>query len=219
MEPEPVLVVARMYGLGIVSVIPAIFLSVLAQGVFTRALLLLQELPVFAGGLKEALFPVLFTMLGPVFIAPVVEELVKFRFVKRYAYPLNDWNEPMDGILYAAAVGLGFATLENILYFYQGGLEQLFVMRSVFSMPAHALFCAFYGFALGLAKLQPDWDSRDFVRKSLYSSMFLHAAYNLTAMYNILGAFALLCVVGSMWQKASHTIRKAQEHSPFRQKS
>ena len=65
----------------------------------------------------------------------------------------------MDGIVYATATALGFATLENVLYALPlESLSSLVVsgtFRAILSVPAHALFAVFWGFALGIAKFRP----------------------------------------------------------------
>ena len=51
-----------------------------------------------------------FLVIGP------CEELAKFLAVRLFVYRNKEFNEPLDGIIYAAAAALGFASLENVLY-------------------------------------------------------------------------------------------------------
>ncbi|RKN68359.1 MULTISPECIES: PrsW family intramembrane metalloprotease [unclassified Microbacterium] len=91
--------------------------------------------------------------------APIVEEFWKglgvflIFLVARRAF-----DGPVDGVVYGALVGAGFAFTENIQYFaislIEGGGEQLtatFVVRALLSPFAHAMFTALTGFAIGLA--------------------------------------------------------------------
>ena len=51
-----------------------------------------------------------FLVIGP------REEIAKFLAVRLFVYRNKEFNEPLDGIIYAAAAALGFASLENMLY-------------------------------------------------------------------------------------------------------
>ena len=49
------------------------------------------------------------------FKVALVEEFSKFVFVRFILFPNKNFNEPFDGIVYAVMVGMGFATLENVI--------------------------------------------------------------------------------------------------------
>ncbi|MGL4255362.1 MAG: PrsW family glutamic-type intramembrane protease [Microbacterium sp.] len=91
--------------------------------------------------------------------APIVEEFGKglgvyiIFLVGRRAF-----DGPVDGIVYGALVGAGFAFTENIQYFaisfLEGGAADTtvtFFMRGILSPFAHVMFTSVTGFALGLA--------------------------------------------------------------------
>ncbi len=88
-------------------------------------------------------------------VAPVVEEsgkaVVLVLLYRRFRHQISG---PLDGIIYAAMVGLGFATVENVLYYgtsvADGDLPLVFVLRGVLSPFAHPVFTAFTGIGLGL---------------------------------------------------------------------
>jgi len=46
-------------------------------------------------------------------VAGLCEEYMKLRVVMWFAYKKNAFDEVMDGVVYAATAGLGFACLEN----------------------------------------------------------------------------------------------------------
>jgi RsiW-degrading membrane proteinase PrsW (M82 family) len=91
--------------------------------------------------------------------APIVEELFKgFGVLLIFLMARRTFDGPVDGIVYGALVGAGFAFTENIQYFaislIEGGGAELtvtFVLRGLMSPFAHAMFTALTGFALGLA--------------------------------------------------------------------
>ncbi|MEV4774490.1 PrsW family intramembrane metalloprotease [Microbacterium sp. LWH12-1.2] len=91
--------------------------------------------------------------------APIVEEFWKgLGVLLIYLTARRAFDGPVDGVVYGALVGAGFAFTENVQYFaislIEGGGEQLtvtFVMRALLSPFAHAMFTALTGFAIGLA--------------------------------------------------------------------
>ena len=86
----------------------------------------------------------------------LVEELAKFLALRFYAYPRKSFDEPLDGIVYAVMVSMGFATLENVLYVLQsdktGQGYQVAFMRMFLAVPAHATFAVLMGYHAGKAK-------------------------------------------------------------------
>ena len=73
------------------------------------------------------------------FKVALVEEFSKFIFIRFILFRNKNFNEPFDGIVYAAMVGMGFATLENIVYVYQYGMATG-ILRMFTAVPAHACF-------------------------------------------------------------------------------
>jgi RsiW-degrading membrane proteinase PrsW (M82 family) len=79
------------------------------------------------------------------------EEGCKFLVLRIYAYPRPWFREPLDGIVYSVMIGMGFATVENIEYVRQFGLEAG-VSRFFLAVPAHASFAVLMGYPAGKAK-------------------------------------------------------------------
>ena len=80
-----------------------------------------------------------------------VEELAKWVVLVAAVYHWDEFDEPLDGVVYGVAVALGFATLENFLFVTRLGLGVAW-QRAVFAVPAHALFGATMGYYAGRAK-------------------------------------------------------------------
>lgn len=88
--------------------------------------------------------------------APLVEETAKGAGILLL---VALWREGLDGVVdgtvYAALVGLGFATTENILYYARAAQEgdplTVFIARGLFMPYAHPLFTCLTGVAIGLA--------------------------------------------------------------------
>ena len=91
--------------------------------------------------------------------APVVEEVGKgLGLLLIIATARRAFDGPVDGVVYGALVGAGFALTENVQYFaisfIEGGVSEVsatFFVRGILSPFAHAMFTAVIGFALGLA--------------------------------------------------------------------
>jgi RsiW-degrading membrane proteinase PrsW (M82 family) len=123
--------------------------------------------------------------------APVVEEVGKalaLLFVIRRRPGFLDGVH--DGIVYAAWVALGFATVENVLYYAEawsaGGAEDLtitFVLRGLMTPLCHPIFTAMTGIALGLAVKRRGWRGWRIalVVVGLLLAILLHALWNLSA--------------------------------------
>ena len=78
------------------------------------------------------------------------EQLAKLIATYFIAFKDKAFNEPMDGIVYTVAAGMGFATLENVLYITDMGY-QIGLLRGVISLPMHMLFDVVLGYFVGMA--------------------------------------------------------------------
>ena len=112
-------------------------------------------------------------------VVAVVEELAKFAVVMTLAYRNRAFDEPMDGIVYAAAAALGFATFENMFYVLDKGPFVL-LLRGPFTTLGHVLFSALWGAALGLAhnELSPRRRFR-LISMGLVLAILAHGFFNI----------------------------------------
>ncbi len=206
LEPEPKSLVLRMFLLGMITVIPAFFLELGLNYfliVFSPALLM-------------------------VIVAPIIEEGFKYWTVRKYVFDHIEFDEPMDGIVYAAAVALGFASLENLGYIgstylkmveqpeiTSGLIVKVSVTRAIFSVPGHVLFSIMWGYALGASKFIPDpVKGQLFIRRGLYLSMILHGLFNSVINFPL----ALSCLMVFMlivWKMVRQRIAIALKNSPY----
>ncbi|MCI0514888.1 PrsW family intramembrane metalloprotease [candidate division KSB1 bacterium] len=162
-----------------------------------------------------------------VILAPVVEEIFKFCTVRFTVYRSAEFDEPMDGIIYAAAAALGFASIENAAYLIKTydstaassllpNLIALFFIRALLSVPAHALFSSMWGYALGWAKFsQSPWRGA-LILKGLFLAMTLHAIFNLLLVTHPLIALGLLVLVFVMWRMVNRRVAASLAASPHR---
>ncbi|MCC6423609.1 MAG: PrsW family intramembrane metalloprotease [Phycisphaerales bacterium] len=136
--------------------------------------------------------------------APPVEEISKamvlFAF---FFFKKDEFDGVLDGILYAAMVGLGFAMTENITYYAkgiaQGGTQAAavtFFLRCVMGAYGHPLFTSMTGIGLGLSR-QSD---NPLVKKiapvaGLCGAMFLHFLWNLSGLFGLIQFFMVYLAV------------------------
>ncbi len=94
--------------------------------------------------------------------APVIEETFKgLALVAILLFFRRELDNVLDGLVYGALIGLGFAMTENVLYFGSAyladgiaGLGRLFVARAVIDGFGHAAYTATTGAAIGWARRQ-----------------------------------------------------------------
>jgi len=82
----------------------------------------------------------------------------------------------MDGIVYGVVASLGFATFENILYVFDGGLS-VAVSRAFSAVPFHAFAGAILGYYVGQAKFRPE-EKWLLIVKGYGAVMLLHGLYD-----------------------------------------
>ena len=122
---------------------------------------------------------------------PIVEEGLKFLIFYKFVCASKEYDEPMDAIVYAVCISLGFATLENIQYVYNlsAPSEAMLtaIIRGFTAVPAHALF----GLTMGLLFI-----NYTYIKKSNYN-LFLCALYPviLHGSYNFLVGYANILLV------------------------
>ena len=97
---------------------------------------------------------------GAVISAPVVEESAKATILFIFFFWKKDeFDGVIDGIVYAAMAGLGFAMTENVQYYGRAALEGgggaltlVFILRGTLAPFSHPLFTSMTGIGLGLAR-------------------------------------------------------------------
>ena len=114
----------------------------------------------------------------------LIEELSKWVMIRFLAYNNKYFDQFFDIILYSTFVALGFATIENILYVIEGGIN-LGIYRAIFSVPGHAAFGVFMGYYLGLSKIwykKNKFTHKYYMFLSILIPSLLHTLYNFFLM-------------------------------------
>ena len=196
-EPEPLSWILMVYIFGIVVTIPVAFIE----------------------GTLSIIVP---EFLIVVMVAPIVEEAGKYLVVKKTVWESLEFDEPVDGIIYAAAAGLGFATLENVIYVFSAVETSLLLalqtglLRALISVPGHVLFSAMWGYSLGKARFLPQEQRTGVIATGLILAIAFHALFNLL-LYDAIGfAVLILVVIPLLWFFVQKKIDQALLSSGYR---
>lgn len=138
--------------------------------------------------------PVVGTAASLLLVVGPVEELVKWAAVRLYAYERSGFETALDGAVYGATAGLGFAAIESAEYITQavahasGTGEPVLIMAlggafgRLLPVPLHVLLTALSGYYLGLAKANPA-SYAPIVVKGLLIAALLHGLFDTLVTY------------------------------------
>lgn len=192
--------------------VPVYLMSVLALDRFEREpphLLLFAFVWGATGAIAIALFMYGFASgLGaPEFFlaylsAPIFEEAAKaLVLLVLYVRKRTEFDGVVDGIVYASMAGLGFAAMENILYYsdaYLQGYETLqatWIVRGLLSPFAHPFFTSATGIGLGIARYSRRATLHVVAPLTGFAvSVWLHAAWNASAPSYFFAVYVLFMV-------------------------
>jgi RsiW-degrading membrane proteinase PrsW (M82 family) len=162
-EREPVGNLLLYLLLGGLAVLPAVLLEI------PLAALLQPE----GDGLRFLLLPT-----WALFGVALAEEGSKLLLLRARGRGDRHIDQPFDWVVYAVAVALGFATVENLVYVLQLG-PGVGVLRAFTAVPAHALDGTMMGWRLARAARLTGADAQRQRRLALWEPALWHAAYDL----------------------------------------
>jgi len=126
------------------------------------------------------LHPLHYRLLRQFFVVGPVEEFAKWLFVLGLAYCTGLIDNPLDGMLCAASIAIGFALAENVFYMWWHGWD-LIIARGIVCIPGHMVFSGLWGYGMGLSRVTRNrrkaWLG---IFLSLAVGSFAHATYNAT---------------------------------------
>jgi RsiW-degrading membrane proteinase PrsW (M82 family) len=192
-DQEPRLALALSFLLGMLITVPAF---------------LLERWAVLQGW--EDNTKLLSIFLTAFIIVSLVEETFKAAALLVYPYRQSFFNEPLDGIVYAVMIAMGFATAENLLYAFQHGLTTT-VVRAFTAVPAHGAFAIILGYYVGLSKFDAA-NKWKLIFTGFGLAIFCHGAYDfflVQEMYDWLIGIALpvlgICIFLGIRMLKKHT--------------
>jgi protease PrsW len=174
-DPEPLWLLALAFAWGaLVSVIISFIINTLLGAIFGDAFSAVVSAPIFEEASKG---------LGLIIL------LIFFR---------QYFDDVLDGIVFAGVIALGFATVENVLYYGrginegEGALVALLIMRGIASPFAHVTFTAMTGIGCGIARESHNVFVRILLPMMGYGmAVLLHALWNGMAVIGGLETFVL----------------------------
>lgn len=195
-EREPRRLIVKTFILGAILVVPVVVAEVLGS----------MFLP--ASNDPFALF------LHFLLVVAFVEESSKYLAVRASVYSSREFNEPMDGLVYGAIAGLGFAAPENLMYVLSRGVG-LGIIRAVLSVPGHALWGSIIGYCLARQKLT---SRRSLGLGGLSVAVILHTLfdYGLVGTEPLVGIMIAGGVVAVGWVIFFRSAKTALAASPFK---
>lgn len=208
-EPPLYLLYAFIWG-----AIPTVLIAVVLQTLLSVPILLLLGESSLASELTQA-------AIG----APVIEEILKGIGVAIiYLTRRHEFDGWVDGIVYGATVGFGFAYVENIFYLMgtagAGEWVALFVLRAIVFGGLHGFWTALTGIGFGLARYTRDRLVQVFVIAgglllAIVGHLIHNAAATLVEVTNgtsfglaLLNYGALAFVMGLLWLVAGIVDRR-----------
>lgn len=98
------------------------------------------------------------TILGSILVVGFTQEFLKYAAVRYSIYKSSEFDESTDGIIYATAAGLGYATVLNISFVVSNGGVGLGagVLTMAIVALAQSSFAGITGYFLGRAKFEAD---------------------------------------------------------------
>lgn len=154
------------------------------------------------------------TYLSAVLAAPLIEESLKYFAFLFYPYRHPKFTEPSHGILFSTSIALGFASIENVGYIYSSypddSFQRVFVLRSLLSVPGHALMSCIWGNALGLYRFQAISFFRAFF--ALFIGMLAHSIFNaLASIPNLeISVTSLAFFILFLWFRVHRNLKRAK---------
>jgi protease PrsW len=176
--------IALAFVTGIVLVWPAFQLEDFSEQVWFR--LSPSTVHYFAGALLplQTAYDIFYPALGTFLIVAVVEEGLRYVALKLWIWRSRVIDQVTDGLLVGIAMGLGFATLENTIYFLglfkDGSYDTLvfvFFLRFIVSTLAHISFGGLMGALLAQGRFNI-YRSSAFTVPAFLLPWFLHGLYD-----------------------------------------
>lgn len=98
------------------------------------------------------------TIMGGILVVGFTQEFLKYAAVRYSIYHSDEFDEPTDGVIYATAAGLGYATVLNVQFVVSNGGVDLgtgVISMAVVAL-AQASFSGITGYFLGRAKFESE---------------------------------------------------------------
>jgi RsiW-degrading membrane proteinase PrsW (M82 family)/DNA-directed RNA polymerase subunit RPC12/RpoP len=207
-QPEPRWLVIRAFLWGMVIVVPIALIELLLMlgNLGFEGLLQFGQTPLSIGNIAYEAF----------IVAGMTEELGKFLVVRLFIYKSPYFDDSTDGIIYASAAALGFATLENVGYALSYSW-QIILARGPISTFAHVLFSVIWGYPLALRKIGHPRATL-YVWLGLIGAMVAHGFFDFFLFTQTWYALMIIPLMAGLIVALNVMLRHSRRISPFRNK-
>jgi protease PrsW len=171
------------------------------------------------GAWKEdnAVYPAAERTFMSFFRAAFLEEGIKFALLLFFCVRLSALNEPMDAIVYGAAIGLGYAAMENLGYLNYGDLETAWTIAIVkvryIPLVMHLGFGVIMGWllSLNLFEERSPFKRRVMLILALAIPVVMHGSYNYLRAYEVFPILTLILTMGIIYFYRREQLKKITE--------
>ena len=171
------------------------------------------------GAWKEdnAVYPAAERTFMSFFRAAFLEEGIKFALLIFFCVRLSDLNEPMDAIVYGAAIGLGYAAMENLGYLNSGDLKTAWSFSIVKVRYIPLIMHLGFGVLMGWLLSQNLFEERNPVKRrlmlilALAIPVILHGSYNYLRAFEIFPILTLIMIIGIIYYYRKEQFKKITE--------
>ena len=171
---EPISLLIKLFFFGVLIAIPVYLIEVFVE-VYVLSLIPVRSL--------------IYSFLEAFICVALTEEGFKYLAVKCTTWDLPEFDSTFDGIIYCAFVSLGFASIENIAYAYNMGVNVL-PYRALLSIPGHLAFSltmgVFYSKAKQIDKFNKEftasYDYKYYLKHALLFAVLFHGFYDFCLM-------------------------------------
>ena len=171
------------------------------------------------GAWKEdnAVYPAAERTFMSFFRAAFLEEGIKFALLLFFCVRLSALNEPMDAIVYGAAIGLGYAAMENLGYLASGNLADAWTFKMVkvryIPLIMHLGFGVIMGWllSLNLFEERSPFKRRAMLILALAVPVIFHGSYNYLRAFEIFPIITLILVIGIIYFYRREQLKRITE--------
>ena len=171
------------------------------------------------GAWKEdnAVYPAAERTFMSFFRAAFLEEGIKFALLLFFCVRLSALNEPMDAIVYGAAIGLGYAAMENLGYLASGNLADAWTFKMVkvryIPLIMHLGFGVIMGWllSLNLFEERSPFKRRVMLILALAVPVIFHGSYNYLRAFEIFPIITLILVIGIIYFYRREQLKRITE--------
>jgi len=165
----------------------------------------------------DAVYPAAARTFMSFFRAAFLEEGIKFALLIFFCVRLSDLNEPMDAIVYGAAIGLGYAAMENLGYLNSGDLETAWTLSIVkvryVPLVMHLGFGVLMGWllSLNLFEERSPFKRRVMLILALAIPVVLHGSYNYLRAFEVFPILTFIMTIGIIYFYRREQLKKITE--------